>query len=199
MTRIIEFSGTVLTAPETEHSGLWSVDGLLTFRRPAAAPEFVLDGWVIPGLVDAHCHIGLGPPRAGTSRRTWRSGRLLDRPRCRNAAGPRCRKPSTTPAGSKQRADLPRLIRSGRHIARTRRYLRGFAVEVEPEDLVEAVRKPGPCRGRLGQARGGLDRPGRRRPRRELPGPRTLKDAARRRPRRRRPRHGALLRRRHPG
>ena len=40
-----------------------------------------------------------------------------------------------------QRADLPRLIRSGRHIARTRRYLRGFAVEVEPEHLVEAVRK----------------------------------------------------------
>ncbi len=40
-----------------------------------------------------------------------------------------------------QRADLPRIIRSGRHIARTRRYLRGFAVEVEPRDLVEAVRK----------------------------------------------------------
>ena len=40
-----------------------------------------------------------------------------------------------------QRADMPRIIRAGRHIARTRRYLRGFAVEVEPEDLVEAVRK----------------------------------------------------------
>ena len=40
-----------------------------------------------------------------------------------------------------QRADLPRILRSGRHLARTRRYLPGLAVEVEPDDLVEAVRK----------------------------------------------------------
>jgi imidazolonepropionase-like amidohydrolase len=138
MTGIIEFSGTVLTAPDAEHHGLWSVDGLLTFQRPAAAPDLVLDGWVIPGLVDAHCHIGLGPggdvpeqvaeAQAETDRD---AGTLLVRD-----------------AGAvhdtrwiQQRADLPRLIRSGRHIARTRRYLRGFAVEVEPENLVEAVRK----------------------------------------------------------
>ncbi|KUM41165.1 amidohydrolase family protein [Arthrobacter sp. EPSL27] len=138
MTRIIEFSGTVLTGPGTEHHGLWSVDGHLTFRRPAAAPDLILDGWVIPGLVDAHCHIGLGPggevpeglaeEQAVTDRD---AGTLLVRD-----------------AGAvhdtrwiQQRADLPRLIRSGRHIARTRRYLRGFAVEVEPGDLVEAVRK----------------------------------------------------------
>lgn len=138
MTRIIEFSGTVLTAPDTEQHGLWSVDGLLTFQRPAATPDLVLGGWVIPGLVDAHCHIGLGPggdvpeqlaeAQAVTDRD---AGTLLVRD-----------------AGAvhdtrwiQQRADLPRLIRAGRHIARTRRYLRGLAVEVEPEDLVEAVRK----------------------------------------------------------
>lgn len=138
MTGIIEFSGTVLTGPGTERRGLWSVDGLLTFRRPAAAPDLVLDGWVIPGLVDAHCHIGLGPggdvPEDVAERQAMTdrdAGTLLVRD-----------------AGAvhdtrwiQQRADLPRLIRSGRHIARTRRYLRGFAVEVEPQDLVEAVRK----------------------------------------------------------
>ena len=37
--------------------------------------------------------------------------------------------------------DAPVLIRAGRHVARTRRYLRGFAEEVEPDGLVEAVRK----------------------------------------------------------
>ncbi|QCB97240.1 amidohydrolase [Arthrobacter sp. PAMC25564] len=138
MTRIIEFSGPVLTSAAQEHPGLWSVDGILTFRRPAAAPDLVLDGWVIPGLVDAHCHIGLGPggdvpehlaeEQAITDRD---AGTLLVRD-----------------AGAvhdtrwlQQRADMPRIIRSGRHIARTRRYLRGFAVEVEPENLVEAVRK----------------------------------------------------------
>lgn len=138
MSRIIEFSGPVLTSAERERRGLWSVDGVLTFRRPAAAPDLVLDGWVIPGLVDAHCHIGLGPggdvpehvaeEQAATDRD---AGTLLVRD-----------------AGAvhdtrwlQQRTDLPRIIRSGRHIARTGRYLRGFAVEVEPEHLVEAVRK----------------------------------------------------------
>ena len=61
MTSIIEFTGPVLTGPDQERRGLWSVDGQLAFDRPAAAPDLVLDGWVIPGLVDAHCHIGLGP------------------------------------------------------------------------------------------------------------------------------------------
>ena len=138
MSRIIEFSGPVLTSAEREHRGLWSVDGVLTFHRPAAAPDLVLDGWVIPGLVDAHCHIGLGPggdvpehvveEQAAADRD---AGTLLVRD-----------------AGAvhdtrwlQQRTDLPRIIRSGRHIARSGRYLRGFAVEVEPENLVEAVRK----------------------------------------------------------
>ena len=138
MSRIIEFSGPVLTSAREERRGLWAVDGVLTFQRPAAAPDLVLAGWVIPGLVDAHCHIGLGPggdvpehlaeEQAVTDRN---AGTLLVRD-----------------AGAvhdtrwlQQRPDLPRIIRSGRHIARSRRYLRGFAVEVEPENLVEAVRK----------------------------------------------------------
>jgi imidazolonepropionase-like amidohydrolase len=110
----------------------------LTFRRPAVAPDVVLGGWVIPGLVDAHCHIGLGPggdvPEDVAERQA-----LTDR-----AAGTLLVRDAGAVHDTRwiqQRADLPRLIRSGRHIARTRRYLRGFAVEVEPEDLVEAVRK----------------------------------------------------------
>ena len=138
MTRIIEFSGTVLTAPDTEHHGLWSVDGVLTFRRPAAAPGLVLDGWVIPGLADAHCHIGLGPG-GDVPEQLAEEQAVADRD-----AGTLLVRDAGAVHDTRwiqQRADLPRLIRSGRHIARTRRYLRGFAVEVEPEDLVEAVRK----------------------------------------------------------
>jgi imidazolonepropionase-like amidohydrolase len=138
MRGIIEFSGPVLTGPDQERQGLWAVDGLLTFSRPAAPPDAVLDGWVLPGLVDAHCHIGLGPggdvpdtvaeEQAVTDRD---AGTLLVRD-----------------AGAvhdtrwiQQRPELPRIIRAGRHIARSRRYLRGLAVEVEPDGLVEAVRK----------------------------------------------------------
>ena len=89
---------------------------------------------------------------------------------------------------------MPRIIRAGRHIARTRRYLRGFAVEVEPGGLVEAVRK---------QARAGdgwvklvgdwIDRDAGDLAASFPAG--TLKDAVRRRARRRSPGHGALLRR----
>src|SRR5947207_6449131 len=38
------------------------------------------------------------------------------------------------------REDLPRIIRAGRHIARTRRYIRNYAHEIEPGDLTAYVR-----------------------------------------------------------
>jgi imidazolonepropionase-like amidohydrolase len=38
------------------------------------------------------------------------------------------------------RDDLPTIVRAGQHIARTRRYLRNYGHEVEPEDLVASVR-----------------------------------------------------------
>ncbi|HEY9358411.1 MAG TPA: amidohydrolase family protein, partial [Arthrobacter sp.] len=138
MAGIIEFSGTVLTGPDHERQGLWSVDGRLTFHRPATAPDVVLDGWVLPGFVDAHCHVGLGPGGAVPDEvaeeqaRTDRdAGTLL----IRDAGA------ASDTQWLQQRHDMPRLIRAGRHIARSRRYLRDFAVEVEPGGLVEAVRK----------------------------------------------------------
>jgi len=135
---IIEFSGPVLTAADQERHGLWAVDGRLTFERPAAAPHRVLEGWVIPGLVDAHCHIGLGPGGDVTEDVAEQQA-LTDRD-----AGTLLVRDAGAVHDTRwlqQRRELPRLVRSGRHIARTRRYLRGFAVEVEPEGLVEAVRK----------------------------------------------------------
>ena len=138
MTGIIEFSGPILTGSDTVRHGLWSVDGRLTFHRPADAPERVLNGWVIPGLVDAHCHIGLGPG-GDVAEDTAESQAVTDRD-----AGTLLVRDAGAVHDTRwlqQRSDLPRIIRAGRHIARTRRYLRGFAVEVEPDGLVEAVRK----------------------------------------------------------
>jgi len=37
------------------------------------------------------------------------------------------------------REDLPRLIRAGRHVARTKRYIRGYADEVEPAELAATI------------------------------------------------------------
>ncbi|MEV8000273.1 amidohydrolase family protein [Arthrobacter sp. KFRI-F3372] len=138
MAEIIHFTGTVLTGPGSEQHGLWSVDGRLTFRRPAKAPDRILAGWVLPGFVDAHCHIGLGvggavdaPTAEEQARTDLMAGTLL----IRDAGSP------ADTRWLQDRKDVPVLIRAGRHVARTRRYLRGFAEEVEPEGLVEAVRK----------------------------------------------------------
>jgi len=138
MAGIIHFRGPVLAAPDRVRRGLWSVDGRLTFHRPAPPPDRVLDGWVLPGFVDAHCHIGLGPSgpvEAAVAQEQaladLNAGTLL----VRDAGSPA---DTRWMQGGKE---FPVLIRAGRHIARTRRYLRGFANEVEPEGLVEAVRK----------------------------------------------------------
>ena len=138
MAGIIHFRGPVLTGPDQVRHGLWSVDGRLTFHRPDAAPGRVLDGWVLPGFVDAHCHIGLGP--AGpVEPAVAREQALAD-----VNAGTLLVRDAGSPADTRWMhggRDFPVLIRAGRHVARTRRYLRGFAEEVEPEGLVEAVRK----------------------------------------------------------
>ena len=138
MTGIIHFRGPVLAAPDRVRRGLWSVDGRLTFNKPAAPPNRVLDGWVLPGFVDAHCHIGLGP--AGpVEPAAARDQALADL-----NAGTLLVRDAGSPADTRWMQggrDFPVLITAVRQIYRTSSYLRGFAEEVEPEGLVEAVRK----------------------------------------------------------
>src|SRR6476646_1498780 len=50
------FRGPVL--PDGEVRDLYVVDGRITFEAQAGA-ETVAEGWIVPGLVDAHCHVGL--------------------------------------------------------------------------------------------------------------------------------------------
>lgn len=129
----LRFHGPVL--PDGEIRDLYVVDGTITYQRPAGA-ETAAQGWIVPGLVDAHCHLGLdddgGMSVADTEATAFEdrdAGTLLIRD---------CGSPVDT-RWIQQRADLPRLIRMGRHIARTKRYLRGYADEVEPAGLTEAV------------------------------------------------------------
>ncbi len=125
-------SGEVATAPEA-----WVVGGRITYERPAAAADATIDGWVLPGLVDAHCHVGLGPD-GPVDAQTSRAQAETDRD-----AGALLLRDAGSPADTRwvdDEPDLPRIIRAGQHIARTRRYLRGVADEVEPDQLAEAAR-----------------------------------------------------------
>jgi len=129
----LKFSGPVL--PDGESRELYVVDGRVTYERQPGA-ETAATGWIVPGLVDAHCHIGLGADGAVPAEVAEQQavadrdgGALLLRD---------CGSPLDT-RWVQEREDLPRLIRAARHIARTRRYMRNYAEEVEPAGLAAAV------------------------------------------------------------
>ncbi len=137
---ILHIKGRVLAGPEDIRDELWVVDGNITYERPPGVGQDpdVIEGWVLPGLVDAHCHVGLGtdgPVDESTSEKQA----LTDR-----EAGTLLLRDAGSPADTRwidDREDLPRIIRAGRHIARTKRYLRNFAHEIEPGDLAAYVRR----------------------------------------------------------
>lgn len=131
----LHIHGTLL--PGSEPRDLWITDGRITFTPVAGAVTVARDGYVLPGLVDAHCHIGMGPGGVVDEATT------IAQARADLAAGTMLVRDAGSPQDTRwvqQRDDLVRLLRSGRHIARPMRYLRDLAAEVEPEDLVAQVR-----------------------------------------------------------
>jgi imidazolonepropionase-like amidohydrolase len=137
---VLHIRGRILAGPdESDVTGeLWVVGGRITFTRPAATAATTLTGWVLPGLVDAHCHVGLDAHGA-VDRDTAERQALTDRD-----AGTLLARDAGSPSDTRwidDRADLPRIIRAGRHIARTRRYIRNYAHEIEPGDLTAYVRQ----------------------------------------------------------
>lgn len=116
---------------------LWIADGKLVDGPVPGAQSLATRCWVLPGLVDAHCHIGLGPDGAVSSE-TARAQALADL-----AGGVMLIRDAGSPSDTRWIDDdpgLPRLIRAGRHVARPKRYLRNLGAEVEPEALVAQVR-----------------------------------------------------------
>jgi imidazolonepropionase-like amidohydrolase len=131
----VRLRGTLLGPGGAQEVELGVADGRIV---DDATGELLVDGgFLVPGLVDAHCHVGLGPAGAvpldeavaqATADRD--AGALL----VRDAGSPVDTRPLQT------RADLPEIIRAGRHLARPKRYLPGYAVELDdPALLPDAV------------------------------------------------------------
>jgi imidazolonepropionase-like amidohydrolase len=123
--------------PDEEPIELW-IAGDRISREPIGGADTIFDGgWILPGLVDAHCHVGLGPgggvelEEAITQAEAEReAGALLLRD---------CGSPIDT-RSLDDRDDLPRIIRAGRHLARPKRYIPGLPIDIEDEtQLPEAV------------------------------------------------------------
>jgi imidazolonepropionase-like amidohydrolase len=137
----LHLHGVVL--PEGEVRDLWVRDGQIS-DEPVPAAQTITPAdtpsepaaWIIPGLVDLHCHVGLAAHGAVAADEAERQA-LADR-----AAGVLLIRDAGSPADTRwmdERADLPRIIRAGRHIARTRRYIRNYGHEIEPEQLADYV------------------------------------------------------------
>ena len=127
------FRGPVL--PDGEVRDVYVVDGRVTFEHQAGA-ETAAEGWIVPGLVDAHCHIGLDDDGAvGDDEAEAQAVENRD-------AGALLIRDAGSAADTRwmhDRDDLPRLIRCGRHLARTKRYIRNYADEVEPLELAASA------------------------------------------------------------
>lgn len=134
----LHVTGRILLSAEEVIDELWVIDGRISFTPPTTGTDWdTVSGWVVPGFVDAHCHVGLGKQGA-VDAQTSEAQALADRD-----AGTLLMRDAGSPADTRwidKRDDLPKIIRAGRHIARTKRYIRNYAHEVEPEQLVSRVR-----------------------------------------------------------
>jgi imidazolonepropionase-like amidohydrolase len=131
----LHLRGVVL--PEGEERDLYVQAGRLSFEPVPGAETVLSGGWLVPGLVDAHCHVGLAqdgwvtePAALAAQARVDRDGGAL---LIRDCGSPVDTRPLL------DQADLPRLVRAGRHLARPKRYIRELAQEIEPDQLVDAV------------------------------------------------------------
>ena len=134
---VLKASGVIL--PSGERRDLFVVDGQITYDAgapgaPAASSitDAFGDAWIVAGLVDAHCHIGLDEHGAVPDDVSEEQA-VADRD-----AGTLLVRDAGSAADTRwidERQDLPRVIRAGRHLARPKRYIRNYAHEIEPEEL----------------------------------------------------------------
>ncbi|MFC7306662.1 amidohydrolase family protein [Streptomyces monticola] len=134
---VLRVKGRVLVGPDDVRDELWVVGGRVSHTAPPTARDVrTVEGWALPGLVDAHCHVGLdthGPVPADVAEKQALTDRDAGTLLIRDAGSP------SDTRWIDDREDLPKIIRAGRHIARTKRYIRNYAHEIEPSDLVAQV------------------------------------------------------------
>ncbi|HEU4424553.1 MAG TPA: amidohydrolase family protein [Pilimelia sp.] len=124
--------------PDDEVRDLWLTPERVSLEPVPGAVTLCTSGFILPGLVDAHCHIGIAPGGAPIA--------ALDDARALAAQDRDTGVLAIRDAGSPYPypeldtdPDVPRLARAGRHVAPPKRYLRDIGVEVEAPEVPATV------------------------------------------------------------
>ena len=124
--------------PDGEPVEWWVIDGKLSAEPVAGADTVVDSGWILPGLVDAHCHVGIEPEGPVRDLDT-----AIEQAEAERDVGALLLRDCGSPIDTRsldEREDLPRIIRAGTHLARPKRYSPGLSFELEHESqLPDAV------------------------------------------------------------
>ncbi|MFD9888853.1 amidohydrolase family protein [Amycolatopsis sp. NPDC059027] len=131
----LHLAGVIL--PGGEPGELWIDGGRISFTRVPGAETLTREGFLVPGLVDAHCHPGLaahGPATLAEAAEQAAADRDAGTLLIRDCGLPLDVRPLQA------RADLPTIIRAGQHLALRKRYIPGFGLELDdPAQLPAAV------------------------------------------------------------
>jgi imidazolonepropionase-like amidohydrolase len=135
-TRALHVRGVVL--PDDEVRDLWIVGDRVTLTPQPDAMTIADGGFILPGLVDAHCHIGIRHGGGNVeSIDEAREMAVVDRDTgvlaLRDAGSP------YPYEALDDDPDVPRLARAGRHVAPVRRYLKDLGIEVEAPDVAATI------------------------------------------------------------
>jgi imidazolonepropionase-like amidohydrolase len=115
---------------------LW-VDERGVFTDGPIAGAQTISGWILPGPVDAHCHVGIGPDGPVDLEQARAQGHV------EAAAGALLIRDCGAPIDTRPLDDdpaMPEIVRAGRHLARPKRYIRGLSIDLEdPAELPALV------------------------------------------------------------
>src|SRR5699024_4339756 len=102
----------------------------------ADADTVFSDGYVLPGLVDAHCHVGIG------AQGPVDLSCAVEQARTDRDAGVLVIRDCGSPVDTREldgHPELPRIARAGRHLAKPKRYIPGLAEELSHEEALPAA------------------------------------------------------------
>jgi len=126
--------------PDDEVRDLWLVGDRVTHEPVPGAQTLADRGFILPGLVDAHCHIGMRP--GGDPIEAVDEARELAG--VERGAGVLAIRDAGSPFPYPELdhdEDVPRLARAGRHVAPVRRYLRHIGIEVEASEVGRTIKE----------------------------------------------------------